>query len=418
VREFVDGGIAFRSEVLREGGLAEDGDRITSRQIRLPGQTTTVDTVIWNHDPEATVLAQQVDAPQLWEATALTEFFELRCSGPLRDRAIRRSRSASFSEVLAADRDALVDLLEALHNARDLAGRPVYERVVIVGHHWGAAVARQAVQACWARRQARSGWPVEAGDGVAEAVAAVEAAAAKWRECLPARSPGSDGDPFGEAASLRSEYRQAQSALWRVLRDGSGPRRWIVSDLVTLGHPRGAPEAVGAMPVRWTNAWFSHADGAGPLARVAGPGVEDVVLAAPRLAAVLPQTWPGSAYWTATGRLAREGSRLSVALLRRLVRRRPTLLLRAPVPPAPERLQELAAAVRQAAQYPTARGAVLADVRLLVGAEPAGGHPFPVGAVPVPAAIALREVRSLLGEGGRVQVLLSSGLLPPLDPAG
>jgi hypothetical protein len=41
-----------------------------------------------------------------------------------------------------------------------------------------------------------------------------------------------------------------------------------------------------------------------------------------------------------------------------------------------------------------------------------------VGSVPVPAAIALREVRSLLGDGGRVQVLLSSGLLPPLDPAG
>jgi hypothetical protein len=173
------------------------------------------------------------------------------------------------------------------------------------------------------------------------------------------------------------------------------------------------------MPVRWTNVWFSHADGVGPLARVAGPGVEDVVLAAPRLAAALPQTWPGNAYWTASGRrLAREGSRLSVALLRRLVRRRPTLLLRAPTPPAPERLQELAAAVRQAAQYPTARGAVLADVRLLVGSEPAGGHPFPVGSVPVPAAIALREVRSLLGDGGRVQVLLSSGLLPPLDPAG
>ena len=419
MREFVDGGVGLRSEALRLGGLAEDGDRITSRQIRLPGQTATVDAVTWNHDPEATVLAQQVDAPQLWEGLAVTEFFEVCCSGPLRDHgAPRRRGGTAFTEVLAADRDALVDLLEALHNARDLAGRPVYERVVIVGHHWGGAVARQAVEACWERRQAAGA--AEAGDEVADAIRDVESAECELRAHAGEESAWVN-DPYGAAAKLRSRYRQAQSGLWRVMRDaGPGPHRWIVSDLVTLGYPRSAPAPAGrVLPVRLTNAWVSHADGAGPLAPLAGPGVEDIALEVPRLAVALPRVWPGNAYWVAGGHpMAREGSRLSIALLRRMVRRRPTLLLRAPAPLQPAQVQELAAAVLQAAAYPTARGAVLADVRLLVGTDGVCGHPFPVGAVPIPAAIALREVRAMLGPGGRVQVVLSSGLLPPLDPTG
>ena len=137
-----------------------------------------------------------------------------------------------------------------------------------------------------------------------------------------------------------------------------------------------------------------------------GPGAEDVPLGGSALVAALPRVAAG--YWEESGlRATREGSRLSIALLRRLVRRRPTLLLGTVDPPDAERLAELAAALEQAAEYPTARGAVLADVRLLVGEDPrhAYPHPFPVGTVPVPAVIALREVRALLGPGGRIQVL-------------
>ena len=460
VQAFVGGGgSAVPAGSLRAAGLAEEGDRVVSRTSMLPGSYgAPVDSVTWSHDPEATVLAQQVDSPPLREGQAATDFYEVRCSGPFRDgrHLVRRGwprNRAEAAELFCAERDAVLDLLEALHDARDPAtGRASYERVIVVGHRWGGPIGRAAVLECWRGR--RSGLEPD-NSGMAAALGTVQRTAARLGavEEPAADRPDDLGEPSGgpypdaprgaveangDGAALRSRYRQAQAGLWRLLRDEiPGPRRWLVSDLVTLGYPAAKADRIGMqaledaaggraspggpspplLPVRWTNIWFRHDLAAGPLDPALGPGAEDVALGGSALVAVMPRVRVG--YWEESGlRLTREGSRLSIALLRRLVRRRPTLLLGTAEAPDPERLAVLAAALEQAAEYPTARGAVLADVRLLVGEDPrhAYAHPFPVGTVPIPAVIALREVRSLLGPGGRIQVQLSSDLLPDVLP--
>lgn len=400
-----------------ESGLAELGDQVVSRPSLLAGAyAAPVEAVTWNHDPEATVLAQQHDAPPLWEGSAVTDFYEVRCSGPFRERTFSLGRlvtgrraAQERAEVFAADRDGVADLVEALHAVRDHTGRNGYDRVTVVGHRWGGAIAAAALQTCWQRRSAPAG-PARSQD-VAVAEEDVATAAARL-----AAHPAED-DPA--APALRAELRQAREMLYRLLRDQPhDPHRWLVSDLVTLGFPDRPHAARPPGPVRWTNAWFRHDPDAGPLAEQLRGEVEDVSLGGSWFAGLAPGS--EATYWTeSTHRMNREGSRLSIALLRRLVRRRPTLLLSTRRAPDPVLTGALTAALEQAARYPTARGAVLADVRLVVGEEPATGTPWPlpVGALPVPATIALREVRELLGPGGRATVLLSSDLLPPLQPS-
>ena len=409
---------------LGQSGVAEEGDRVASGPSLLPGlYGAPIEAVTWNHDPEATVLSQQPDTPPLWEGPAVTDFYELRCSGPFRrsGRFGRRVRGIGLragkerDELFSADRDAVVDLVEALHSARDNRSLRGYDRVTVVGHRWGGPIAAAALAVCWQRR--RTDAPADQV-GVDLAVGLADVESARHRLAV-----GMDRLPELELAALRSQLRQAQGGLHRLLRDEPrDPRRWLVSDLVTLDFPdhlaTGASSLAAPAAVRWTNAWFRHDRGAGPLAPALAGAVEDVALGGPRFAG--PGAGKAASYWAESAyRADREGSRLSIALLRRMVRRRPTLLLRTPLPPNPPRVAALAAELEQAARYPTARGAVLADVRLVVGDDPATATrwPLPVSTVPVPARFALREVTGLLGSGGRVTVLLSSDLLPPLRPA-
>lgn len=420
---FVGGPSPVKDDPLAEAGLAEEGDHVVSRPSLLPGgYAAPVEAVTWNHDPEATVLGQQHDAPPLWEGGAVTDFYEVRCSGPFRERTFSLGRlvtgrraALERAEVFAADRDAVADLVRALHAVRGHDGRNGYDRVVVVGHRWGGAIAAEALRQCWRRHPGAAGaGAVGEGPGEPEdvLVAREDVAAAAARL---AAHPAED-DPA--APALRADLRQARAALYRLLRDQPhDPHRWLVSDLVTLGYPDRPRAAAPPPPVRWTNAWFRHDPDAGPLAGQVDGEVEDVNLGGSWFAGMAA----GSevTYWSESShRMNREGSRLSIALLRRLVRRRPTLLLSTPAVPDGVRLGALSEALAEAARYPTARGAVLADVRLVVG-DPATGTPWPlpVGALPVPAMIALRRVRELLGDGGRVTVLLSSDLLPPLLPS-
>jgi hypothetical protein len=424
-----------------EAGVAEEGDLVACRSSPLADlRQTRIQSVTWNHDPEATVLSQQPDAPALGEGSAVTDFYQVCCSSSsvrpdrLRGRAgSHRSRAEGFNraddpERFGADRDAVVELIEALQQWRDPHGPGGYDRLTLVGHRGGGPVAAAALQTCWQQRGQSPTEPAEEADPGAQdedvAIALEDVVAA--RIAVAALAAGS-GDPA--LAGSRGELRQAQAALYRLLCDDRRPRRrWLVADLVTLGYPARLPPVELPPAVRWTNAWFRQDGRAGPVPVTAGSAVDDIALGGSRLGGSrlggsrLGGSGPGGlalggapSYWAESARRSsREGSRLSIALLRRLVRRRPTLLLGTRRPPDQARLAALSVALEQAARYPTARGAVLADVRLVVGADPAMAIPWPcpVRPLPVPALIALREVRGLLGPGGWATVLLSSDLLP------
>ena len=255
-------------------------------------------------------------------------------------------------------------------------------------------------------------------------------------------------DPVqGDVAALRAEYRRRQAGLAGLLRDDADLRRWLVTDLVTMGSPlahddvlvsrasqlrhgRDTCERVGAgelstcpppagwelpgaaaafAPVRWTNLWFAGDGMAGPVAGHLGAGVEDVDLGGARGLPALGVSDRHSRYWAPpAGPDDDADAGLSAALLHRLVRRRPTLLLAADGPVDTDSLVER---LRVAARYPTARGAVVVDVRL--GTLRADGavatRYLPIGPLPLPADLALRDVRAALGPRGGSVLLLSDG---------
>jgi hypothetical protein len=369
-----------------------------------------------------------------------------------------------------AIRSRVLDLVEELHAATDPdTGRPRYDRVVVVGHSLGSVIAYDAVRLAWARSYRDVVLPDKRATGLAaEAVRRVEGLG-------PALRAG--GAAAEQAGAGVESWTAAQRAAGRAFADlppggdpAGGGRRWIVSDLVTLGCPltyadafmassdkdledRFIERSLAADPpveqavrraashpyrmwipgsagpdgtagpgttrwhhaapfatVRWTNAWFEHDIVGGPVGPHFGPGVRDVSLGGTRWLAGMAFAYPHSSYWVASKRsLVRKGSDASRALLRATIQRRPTLLLTARSPLDDRTLGTLAALLASRAA-PIAQEV---DVRLYVGATDAArrGAPFPLETVALPAHDLLPEIRALLGEGGRVALLVSPDLL-------
>jgi hypothetical protein len=229
-------------------------------------------------------------------------------------------------------------------------------------------------------------------------------------------------------SGLRADYRAAQQALYRLVRDGrpalhqkDANGRWIVSDLVTLGSPlayadvflaknrrdlgdriherllascppRYQETSPGYMrfetagrkssclhqaavfaPVRWTNMYFPHDYIGGPVAPVFGAGIEDVQLdegaAWPGLFAV---SYPHSNYWKAPGRWGakrnRDGFKRCVENLRAIVEPSPVLLIlmKRDEPPTTEAdALRIASILHETRSMRSSEPALLAGIRLL-----------------------------------------------------
>jgi hypothetical protein len=110
-------------------------------------------------------------------------------------------------------------LLDSLHNSD-------YDRIVIVGHSLGSILAYDLVSYYWAGRLASH----TVKEGTAEFAALVQV-------------EGAIEDIKRGAANAIDRFLQAQRAFARVLRlrakpaEGAPDRRWIITDLVTLGSP-------------------------------------------------------------------------------------------------------------------------------------------------------------------------------------
>ena len=451
--------------------LAEDGDRVSVTHAVLPsGLVGRGHAIDWAHDAEALVLAQQADAALPVRSSAQTDVLEvawnptagrrpraerapLPTSSPLWRRAVLAAARRYLSGARGTDADGVIgsavraaaaDVLQALHAERDPAtGLPRYDRVVVIGTGLGSVVGYAAVHDCWARRDPQA-------DAATAQQAPVRELERIRRRLAVAdtrlRAEGGREAPEGlqaDVATLRAEYRRHQAALAALLRERAEQpeRRWIVSDLVTMGSPlarhdvlvpRGSArshrepcdrvhagelsacpppagwEAAGASgafgPVRWTNLWFANDGLAGPVGGHLGSGVEDIDLGGPRGLPALGIADRHARYWAPAGGQDAEAG-LCSAVLRRLVRRRPTLLLASAGPIDAAVLVER---LRVAARYPTARGAVLVDVRLgvLDGGQVRTRY-LPTGPLPLPADLALRDVRAALGPGGRTALLLN-----------
>jgi hypothetical protein len=265
----------------------------------------------------------------------------------LASRVLARGITASFVDVVRyldtsprsyevrrQIRKGMIDLLRALHEAK-LFGKPRYQRIIVVGHSLGAAIAYDAISYLWGQMNYQS-----TRDGPAElaGLAAAERAAAGLRAAGPAAT--------GPAPEL-DEYQAAQRRLWLGLPEQED--KWRITDLVTVGTPMyfadrlltrrrsefdqkvrrgelpvcppipdpdlrdtpdpalpsgeaagGGPAAAARVPrftwrhnrrvlhesapfavVRWTNLWFPHRLGlgdwfGGPLGRLFGAGIRDV----------------------------------------------------------------------------------------------------------------------------------------------
>lgn len=314
-------------------------------------------------------------------ATAVGGFLAERITRTLGDAA-RYLAGTSPGNVIENEviRRAVVDLLERLHEAKDTdTGRNRYDRIVVVGHSLGSVIAYDAVRLLWARWHRELELPDADGSAAAEAVHAVEVAGEALRRAV------ADG---GDVEAAQRAYWAAQRGAQLVMRDlprTAETRRWIITDLVTLGSPltyadaflatgpedlaerfeerslAANPPAVqrvrraaghpyrlwvpgyrGKRPstrwhhaapfacVTWTNLWFEHDLVGGAVGPHFGPGVRDVSLGGTTWLAGMAFAYPHSSYWmTSTRSLVRAGSDLSRRILREIIRRRPTLLLTA-----------------------------------------------------------------------------------------
>lgn len=108
-------------------------------------------------------------------------------------------------------------LISDLHSAKDDAGNPRYDRIVIVAHSLGSIVAYDLITHAFAdRKEARDF--VQSDASATAALTALEEAMFK--------------------ADL-SALQKAQRQLFGIAKRGEGEARWIVSDFITLGSPLG-----------------------------------------------------------------------------------------------------------------------------------------------------------------------------------
>jgi hypothetical protein len=119
-------------------------------------------------------------------------------------------------------RRRIIEMLEHLHESDR------YDRVIVIGHSLGGVIAYDAVRLLWQRRVCRTSFALASEE---------KAVVAKAAELLKAGQ--------GKEAALQ-EFRESQRKLSRglggeVFDDGSSrsskPRKWLVTDLVTVGSP-------------------------------------------------------------------------------------------------------------------------------------------------------------------------------------
>ncbi|MGL5113690.1 MAG: hypothetical protein ACRC7C_00055 [Beijerinckiaceae bacterium] len=114
-------------------------------------------------------------------------------------------------------------LLKGLHDAKSAPDVPRYDRIVIAAHSLGAIVAYDLITHFFADREEMRVSPDSDGEHKA-ALLAVETA----MQMLAAKPDGR-----GEREALQA----AQRRLFKAMADGSGERRWLISDFVTMGAP-------------------------------------------------------------------------------------------------------------------------------------------------------------------------------------
>lgn len=258
-------------------------------------------------------------------STLILSGFFLRVLGDAARYLNNTPDNVESAETVRAD---AIKVLDALHNAKDRNGRPRYERIVVVGHSLGSVIAYDAVRHLWAKYNKCIPFERDDGSLATALVRSVEHEAAKLVEAGQ-RSVG--------LCNAREALWRAKYALYLYLRDRATPqqrdaRRWIISDLVTLGSPltyadlllagsadelktlmlermlaydppqfqRSAgrknrivyemPRTSTTAPydtlhhaavfaaTRWTNLYFTHDLIGGPVAPHFGPGVHDVPL--------------------------------------------------------------------------------------------------------------------------------------------
>lgn len=227
-------------------------------------------------------------------------------------------------------RKGIVDLLDDLQRS----GR--YSRIVVVAHSLGSYIAYDAISYLWTIRNDRAVLEDDDPD-----VRVLEEAARSLSDGWSNVRRWAIRREWEARASARRAYREAQRKVWIRARERGHP--WIITDLVTFGSPmafadrlftrdyaefadrvsrrelvtcppaaetespgefrlmwrsrRGDSRLHEAAPfalVRWTNLWFPARWGffgdwfGGGLARLYGPGVEDVRLDAAGLVSRIP----------------------------------------------------------------------------------------------------------------------------------
>lgn len=271
-------------------------------------------------------------------------------------------------------RAGLVRLLRDLEAARDPVNhRHLYDRVVLVGHSLGSVIAYDALLELWSEVNQQIPFP-DRGAPAQEPMESAIRALEEWEEA--------DGRATWEARQRRLQQVLKADVRWRDGKLYRSARRWIVSDLVTVGSPlahgevllaEGADQLATAQQLRllasnppvpqtleasashpfryrawrgrtyctklhhravfaattWTNIWFSNDLVGGPLQQRFGPGIRDVALetgSATIWSAI--GRFTHTSYWGSSKAADNEPIRQSRRMLRDLaVRQAPVLLV-------------------------------------------------------------------------------------------
>ena len=280
-------------------------------------------------------------------------------------------------------RRGLMNLLEGLHEKSEpVTGRPLYERIVVVGHSLGSVIAYDAVTQLWASRNQSFVLPDHDADDerfpLAKLMHDLEEAAKPLREATCTADQRTTWWSLQQslATAMRTQLAWKDDGLWKQ------PGRWIISDLVTVGSPltyaevlladgindlkakctdrllltcppveqRTAPakdkyplryrawrgksyvtklhHATCFAPTQWTNLYFKHDLVGGPLAARFGNGVRDISFSGygSNLFWFL-RRYPHSSYWGGTGDGQQAGVKEAVDTLRSIVIREHPILL-------------------------------------------------------------------------------------------
>ena len=128
-------------------------------------------------------------------------------------------------------RSELIAMLRALESRLDpVTKRPLYDRVVLVGHSLGSVIAYDALTAYWSEFNQSLYFPDRGEESVEKPLGLlVKDLEEQSRTPTTAKAWTSRQRRLQTALSAGVRWRQGR--LWKV------PRRWIVTDLVTVGSP-------------------------------------------------------------------------------------------------------------------------------------------------------------------------------------